>query len=947
MAEINIDVKLMVDSLQRASRDAQKSLRNIQKTAKDTNSSIQKSTKQSTAAWETFKGVLGANIVAGAFRTIGSAAVDLSKNFVSAASQVEDITAQFTSLTGGLDNAQTLLRDITKFADSTPFELPGLASASRTLLSYGSTQSEIIDQLKVLGDVAAVTGKEVDTIARVFGQVASAGKLTGERLNQFQEAGIPVIRVLAEEMGVAESAITGLVSQGKVDFETFEKAFNRLNKAGGFAFGGLENLAETLSGRLSTLRGAFFNLSAQIGQAVLPVLKTAAEGLTELIQNNKELIAEFSADVFRGVVSGFSLLADSVKLSIGFIASLERQVRALEPVLDGLLAVVKLAAASFLSLASTVQGTFADIIGSTNLFATSVRDAFSQAGQVVLFFAQELVDLAAEIPVKLGEIFGFEVEKPQIFEDISSGIADISLAIQNGSGPLETYADGLRKASEISQGLADSLLESAVDNVSGVFDAVGESADSASSSVEKLASAIKGVPTPGSGTFSNVPTGVGPDEFDIPPTTFDRIVEGLDDLGTQFSKNLNKLPGAIGSVLGAGSGAAAASKAITEGGSALAGSFLGPAAGAIAGPLLGILQQGPEATREFVEGFVESAPLLIEAIIDSLPVLIETIIANLPRLVAALAKAILDPSFTISIAMAFVNGIGEAIASLAPDIQNIGEAITGFISEAGKVLHNIFKGLLDVAKNVFSGFGTFFGDLAKDISQFAKKNIEIYKDFITKTATFIKDSAQFLGKAILKPLEALNRLATKIREGFVDLGEKVLDVLAKPLQSLSRTLTGVFNQVGTIGQKFVDVLLAPFDVLKKVVDSLKDSIEALNPAKALGGGGGGGGFIGKAKSVLGLASGGIVTGTGTRDSVPALLTPGELVVDRTTGPRLNRFLDSMEGGGIGGGESLTLLSQIAESLQNPQAAQVQLVVDGNVLADQILDLSRNNARLTR
>lgn len=59
-------------------------------------------------------------------------------------------------------------------------------------------------------------------------------------------------------------------------------------------------------------------------------------------------------------------------------------------------------------------------------------------------------------------------------------------------------------------------------------------------------------------------------------------------------------------------------------------------------------------------------------------------------------------------------------------------------------------------------------------------------------------------------------------------------------------------------------------------------------------------------SGIGFAKGGEVPGSGTRDSVPAVLTPGENVVDRSTNRKLNSFLDGSGSGGGGPQVSITV-----------------------------------------
>lgn len=98
-----------------------------------------------------------------------------------------------------------------------------------------------------------------------------------------------------------------------------------------------------------------------------------------------------------------------------------------------------------------------------------------------------------------------------------------------------------------------------------------------------------------------------------------------------------------------------------------------------------------------------------------------------------------------------------------------------------------------------------------------------------------------------------------------------------------------------------------------------------------------------------FATGGQVKGSGNKDTVPAILTPGELVIDRTTGPKLMDFIDNYQKQAQQPQNSeLTdaLLTQILSELSKPITTTAKAEVNGDTLADIILELNRDNKRLS-
>lgn len=224
--------------------------------------------------------------VTAAFAAIGAGITAAVKE----AAKFEQIQTQFKVLTGDIESANEALKQIEEFSAGTPFQFEDVAKAGKTFLSFGFEVESITTLLQEVGDVAAASGADFQELALIYGQVAAAGKLTGERLLQLQERGIAIGPALAKSLGVAETAVKDLVSQGKVTQEVFEEAFATLSQEGGPAFGGLSSLSETLTGKISTLQDNFDQFSRNIGSFFVPIIKDATDGLTDFIKGINELI---------------------------------------------------------------------------------------------------------------------------------------------------------------------------------------------------------------------------------------------------------------------------------------------------------------------------------------------------------------------------------------------------------------------------------------------------------------------------------------------------------------------------------------------------------------------------------------------------------------------------------------------------------------------------------
>ena len=221
----------------------------------------------------------------GAIVAAGSAIGGLAGIATKYNSQMEDYFANFTVLLGSTTEATKHVEALKKFAAKTPFEMAGLADASKQLLSFGIGVDDIMPDLQMLGDISLGNQERFKGLALVFAQVASAGKLTGQDLLQFINQGFNPLQVIAEQTGKSMSDLKEEMSDGKITYEMVAEAMRVATSEGGKFYQGMEVQSQTLSGMWSTLKDDTMSL---IGEAFTPfseILKTnvmpALQGVVE------------------------------------------------------------------------------------------------------------------------------------------------------------------------------------------------------------------------------------------------------------------------------------------------------------------------------------------------------------------------------------------------------------------------------------------------------------------------------------------------------------------------------------------------------------------------------------------------------------------------------------------------------------------------------------------
>ena len=204
----------------------------------------------------------------------GGAAVKSAANF-------EKLKTQLKVLTGSAAAGSKAFERLVKFSAKTPFQLDELVKANNTLLGFGVSADDAFKHLQNIGDIAAVSGGDLQGISVAFGQVAAAGRLMGQDLLQLINNGVPIIDMLSSSMGVAKSEIKDMVSEGAVTFPVLVKAFQDATAEGGKFQGGMETLSKTFLGQFSTLKDNLNIALAEFGKIIIPVLNDLMTFLTE------------------------------------------------------------------------------------------------------------------------------------------------------------------------------------------------------------------------------------------------------------------------------------------------------------------------------------------------------------------------------------------------------------------------------------------------------------------------------------------------------------------------------------------------------------------------------------------------------------------------------------------------------------------------------------------
>lgn len=189
------------------------------------------------------------------------------------------------------DEANEIWDKTVQLAIKSPFQIKELVSYTKQLAAYRVESEKLHDTTKMLADVSAGLGVDMQRLILAYGQVKAANYLRGTELRQFSEAGINILGELAtyfsevENRAISVGEVFQMVSKRMVSFADVEEVFKRITSEGGTFYNMQEIQAETLKGQISNLRDSLDVMLNDIGMSQEGVLKGAVRMARNLLDS--------------------------------------------------------------------------------------------------------------------------------------------------------------------------------------------------------------------------------------------------------------------------------------------------------------------------------------------------------------------------------------------------------------------------------------------------------------------------------------------------------------------------------------------------------------------------------------------------------------------------------------------------------------------------------------
>ena len=281
-----------------------------------------------------------------AMAAVGAAITGATIHFAKAGAEAEKSQVAFETMTGSMEKANQIMKQMEEFALETPFSFPEVEKNVKLLKAMGIETNNLFSTMRSLGDVAAGLNVPLERIALNFGQVRAQGKLTGREMRDFAVAGVPIREMLSKNLGVPMAQISDLMAKGQISFQDVRKAFEDMAGPGGQFNNLMVKMSKTMGGVVSNLGVMWSLLSRDIGKQINKDLAPVINELFEFLKENRAVIAKRISGALKAIIV-------SVKELAGFVFKF-RKAFAFAAMLGGLAALGK--AVTMLAGAFTMLG---------------------------------------------------------------------------------------------------------------------------------------------------------------------------------------------------------------------------------------------------------------------------------------------------------------------------------------------------------------------------------------------------------------------------------------------------------------------------------------------------------------------------------------------------------------------------------------------------------------
>lgn len=232
--------------------------------------------------------------------------------------EAEKTATAFNLLAGSEEKGSKALAQMQKYAKDTIWDRKTIQDAGQAMLNYQIPVEKVVDDLKRLGDVAGGDKNKLATLATVFGQINSLGKLQTQDWKQLINVGYNPLIEIQKLTGKSMESLQKAMSDGTLKMDLVRKALVMATSEGGRYYQMTEKLAATSAGAFERMKGSVSESMYAMYNILSPMLVPLFDGIATAF--DKYIVPAISI-VSSGMQKLFSIINDGLPIIAGLSAA--------------------------------------------------------------------------------------------------------------------------------------------------------------------------------------------------------------------------------------------------------------------------------------------------------------------------------------------------------------------------------------------------------------------------------------------------------------------------------------------------------------------------------------------------------------------------------------------------------------------------------------------------
>ena len=197
--------------------------------------------------------------------TAGQETLQFAKDSVTAYMDLRQSLIKLEVVLGSSSRAMMAFSELREIAVATNQTSDAVMRGAVTMAQFGVSANELGPTMRRISEISAGNAERLQSLAIAYGQVAAAGRLTGQETLQFVNAGFSPLAEIARTTGRSMAELRIAMEKGEISVQMVADAFKSATEQGGRFYGMADKMAEELTGKVNRLTNEFTKLKEELG----------------------------------------------------------------------------------------------------------------------------------------------------------------------------------------------------------------------------------------------------------------------------------------------------------------------------------------------------------------------------------------------------------------------------------------------------------------------------------------------------------------------------------------------------------------------------------------------------------------------------------------------------------------------------------------------------------